>query len=86
MQHTLKGREDADAVDRVGLRVALRKAQTEAGDIVLFFADESEALTHPYLARSGRSLGQVSGVWTGQEGRIMGARDVEVSLFEAAGC
>jgi transposase len=30
----------------------LRKAQVEAGDIVLLFADESEALTHPYLARA----------------------------------
>src|SRR4051812_16572457 len=28
----------------------LLKAQAEAGDIVLLFADESEALTHPYLA------------------------------------
>ena len=26
------------------------KAQAEAGDIVLLFGDESEALTHPYLA------------------------------------
>jgi len=30
----------------------LFKAQAEAGDIVLLFADESEALTHPYLARA----------------------------------
>jgi transposase len=30
----------------------LRKTQAKAGDIVLLFADESEALTHPYLARS----------------------------------
>lgn len=29
----------------------MRKAQAEAGDIVLLFGDESEALTHPYLAR-----------------------------------
>jgi transposase len=36
----------------VGLRLALREAQAEAGDIVLLFADESEALTHPYLARA----------------------------------
>lgn len=36
----------------MGLRLALRKAQAEAGDIVLLFADESEALTHPYLARA----------------------------------
>src|SRR4051794_25969335 len=28
----------------------LLKAQAKAGDIVLLFADESEALTHPYLA------------------------------------
>lgn len=34
------------------MRLALRKAQAEAGDIVLLFADESEALTHPYLARA----------------------------------
>jgi transposase len=36
----------------MGLRLPLRKAQAEAGDIVLLFADESEALTHPYLARA----------------------------------
>jgi hypothetical protein len=49
-RHTLKGRQNADAVDRAGLRRKLLKAQAEAGDIVLLFADESEALTHPYLA------------------------------------
>jgi len=37
-------------VDRAGLRRTLLKAQAEAGDIGLLFADESEALTHPYLA------------------------------------
>jgi transposase len=41
----------------VGLRLALRKAQSEAGDIVLLFADESEALTHPYLARAWAKRG-----------------------------
>jgi transposase len=30
----------------------LRKAQAAAGDITLLFADESEALTHPYLAHA----------------------------------
>lgn len=30
----------------------LLRAQAEAGDITLLFADESEALTHPYLARA----------------------------------
>ena len=46
----MKGRQNADAVDRAGLRRKLLKAQAEAGDIVLLFGDESEALTHPYLA------------------------------------
>jgi transposase len=35
----------------------LRKAQAEASDIVLLFADESEALTHPYLARAWAKRG-----------------------------
>lgn len=37
-------------MERVGLRLQLRRAQAEAGDIALLFGDESEALTHPYLA------------------------------------
>ena len=41
----------------MGLRLKLRKAQAEAGDIVLLFADESEALTHPYLARAWAKRG-----------------------------
>ena len=56
-RHTLKGRQEAEAVDRVGLRLKLRKDQAEAGDIVLVFADESEALTHPYLARAWAKQG-----------------------------
>ena len=47
-------------MDRAGLRRTLLKAQAEAGDIVLLFADESEALTHPYLghvwAKKGADL------------------------------
>jgi hypothetical protein len=39
-------------VERIGLRLQLRKHQAEAGDIVLLYGDESEALTHPYLARA----------------------------------
>jgi transposase len=35
----------------------LRKAQAEAGDIVLLYGDESEALTHPYLARAWAARG-----------------------------
>jgi transposase len=34
------------------LRLQLLEAQAEAGDIVLLYGDESEALTHPYLARA----------------------------------
>jgi len=41
----------------VGLRLQLRKAQAEAGDIVLLYGDESEALTHPYLARAWAKRG-----------------------------
>ena len=44
-------------MDRGGLRLKLLKAQAEAGDIVLLFADESEALTHPYLARAWAKRG-----------------------------
>jgi transposase len=39
-------------VDRAGVRRKLLKAQAEVGDIVLLFGDESEALTHPYLAHA----------------------------------
>ena len=34
------------------MRPQLRNHQAEAGDIVLLHGDESEALTHPYLARA----------------------------------
>lgn len=39
-------------MDRAGLRLKLLKQQAKAGDITLLFGDESEALTHPYLARA----------------------------------
>ena len=44
-------------MDRIGLRLQLRKRQAEAGDIVLLYGDESEALTHPYLARAWAKSG-----------------------------
>ena len=47
-----EGRQIAAEIERVGLRLQLRKAQAEAGDIILLYGDESEALTHPYLARA----------------------------------
>lgn len=42
---------------RSGLRLQLLKQQALAGDIMLLFADESEALTHPYLARAWAKRG-----------------------------
>ncbi len=44
-------------MDRAGLRRRLLKAQAEAGDIVLLFGDEPEALTHPYLAHAWAKRG-----------------------------
>ena len=44
-------------MERVGLRLQVRKQQAEAGDIVLLYGDESEALTHPYLARAWAKSG-----------------------------
>jgi transposase len=53
----LKGRQIAAEIERVGLRLQLRESQAEAGDIVLLYGDESEALTHPYLARAWAKRG-----------------------------
>ena len=44
-------------MERVGLRLQLRKQQAKTGDIVLLYGDESEALTHPYLARAWAKSG-----------------------------
>ena len=56
-RHTLKGRQTESEMERVGLRLQLRKQQVEAGDISLLYGDESEALTHPYLARAWAKSG-----------------------------
>jgi hypothetical protein len=48
--HTLKGRQVAGEVDRIGFCLQLLEQQAAAGDIVLRYGDASEALTHPYLA------------------------------------
>ena len=50
-RHTLKGRQDAAAVAASRERLVELKTQAAAGAIDLVFLDESEALTHPYLAR-----------------------------------
>jgi hypothetical protein len=56
-RHTLIGRQDPQAVARAGLRLNLLRQQAQAGDIRLLFADESEALTHPYLAHAWAKRG-----------------------------
>src|SRR3954463_6822598 len=50
-RHTLKGRQDATAVEASRQRLADLKTRAAAGAIDLVFLDESEALTHPDLAR-----------------------------------
>src|SRR3954452_7621334 len=50
-RHTLKGRQDAAAVAASRRHLTDLKTQAAAGAIDLVFLDESEALTHPYLAR-----------------------------------
>src|ERR671938_198100 len=50
-RHTLKGRQDATAVEASRQRLTDLKTRAMAGAIDLVFLDESEALTHPYLAR-----------------------------------
>lgn len=44
-------------MDPIGLRLQLRKRQAAAGDIILLYGDESEALTHSYLARAWAKSG-----------------------------
>ncbi len=41
----------------MGVRLALRQAQADAGGIALLYADESEAPTHPYLAHAWAEKG-----------------------------
>lgn len=65
-------------MERSGLRLQLLKQQALAGDIVLLFADESEALTHPYLARAWAKRGadlRVEAPGQSQKIAMMGALD-----------
>ncbi|MGH6801320.1 MAG: IS630 family transposase [Burkholderiales bacterium] len=65
-------------MERSGLRLQLMKQQALAGDIVLLFADESEALTHPYLARAWAKRGadlRVEAPGQMQKIAMMGALD-----------
>ena len=65
----------------MGLRLQLLKAQAEAGDIVLLYGDESEALTHPDLARAGpaRRRPACAGAGAGQEGGDDGVASITLS-------
>jgi hypothetical protein len=56
-RHTLKGRQDAAAVAASRERLADLKTRAATGAIDLVFLDESEVLTHPYLARCGARRG-----------------------------
>jgi transposase len=60
------------------LRLRLRKQQARAGDIHLLFADESEALTHPYLAQAWAPRGadlRVDAPGQAKKVAILGALD-----------
>ena len=69
----------------MGLRLQLRKAQAAAGDIVLLYGDESEALTHPYLARAWAKRGadlRVPAPGQAKKVAMMGSLDhIERRLF-----
>ncbi len=62
----------------MGVRLALRQAQADAGDIALLYADESEALTHPYLAHAWAEKGadlRVQAPGQSRKVAMMGALD-----------
>ncbi len=62
----------------MGVRLRLRQAQADAGDIVLLYADESEALTHPYLAHAWAEKGadlRVNAPGQSRKVAMMGALD-----------
>ena len=62
----------------MGVRLAIRQAQAQAGDIALLYADESEALTHPYLAHTWAEKGadlRVQAPGTSRKVAMVGALD-----------
>jgi hypothetical protein len=65
-------------VDRAGPRLKLLAQQAAAGDLVLLLADESECLTHPYLAdvwaKRGEDL-RVAAPGQAQRRALLGAFD-----------
>jgi hypothetical protein len=68
-----------DAIARSGLRLNLLKQQAASGDIAaLLFEDESEALTHPYLAHVWAPRGadlRVQAPGQSRKRAILGVRD-----------
>jgi transposase len=56
-RHTLKGRQDADAVAASRERLQELRRQAAAGAIDPRFLDEAEARTHPYLAHGWAERG-----------------------------
>ena len=67
------------AIERSGLRLKLLKEQAAAGDIAaLLFEDESEALTHPYLAHMWAQRGadlRVEAPGQSKKVAMLGVRD-----------
>jgi transposase len=62
----------------MGVRLRVRQAQADAGDVVLLYADESEALTHPYLAHAWAERGadlRVQAPGASRKVALMGALD-----------
>jgi hypothetical protein len=61
-RHTLKGRQDRDAVERVGLRLRPLRQQAAAGDVRLLFGDGSRRRSRtPTWRTPGRGAGQTCG-------------------------
>lgn len=67
------------AIERSGLRLKLLKEQAATGDITaLLFGDESEALTHPYLAHMWATRGadlRVEAPGQSRKVALLGVRD-----------
>ena len=67
------------AIERSGLRLKLLKEQAATGDIAaLLFGDESEALTHPYLAHMWATRGadlRVEAPGQARKVAMLGVRD-----------
>ena len=56
-QQALEERRIGGNVERIGLHLYLGKQEAEADDFVLLYGDESEALTHSYIAQGWAKSG-----------------------------